>query len=73
MLTQNPNYLDWNKEFGNKINIDLDEIIHDIQKVGESKLTDEAWEQLIWGVCQKDPFLKVKAYNILELFNFLEP
>lgn len=71
LLTQNPNYLDWNKEFGNKINIDLDEIIHDIQKVGESKLTDEAWEQLIWGVCQKDPFLKVKAYNILELFNFL--
>ena len=71
LLTQNPNYLDWNKEFGNKINIDLDEIIQDIQKVGESKLTDEAWEQLIWGVCQKDPFLKVKAYNILELFNFL--
>ena len=71
LLTQNPNYLDWNKEFGNKINIDLDEIIQDIQKVGESKLTDEAWEQLIWGVCQKDPFLRVKAYNILELFNFL--
>ena len=71
LLTQNPNYLDWNKEFGNKINIDLDEIIQDIQKVGESKLTDEAWEQLIWGVCQKDPFLKVKAYNVLELFNFL--
>ena len=71
LLTQNPNFLDWNKEFGNKINIDLDEIIQDIQKVGESKLTDEAWEQLIWGVCQKDPFLKVKAYNILELFNFL--
>ena len=71
LLTQNPNYLDWNKEFGNKINIDLDEIIQDIQKVGESKLTDEEWEQLIWGVCQKDPFLKVKAYNILELFNFL--
>ena len=71
LLTQNPNYLDWNKEFGNKINVDLDEIIEEIQKVGESELTDEPWEQLIWGVCQKDPFLKVKAYNILELFNFL--
>ena len=71
LLTQNPNYLDWNKEFGNKINVDLDEIREEIQKVGESELTDEPWEQLIWGVCQKDPFLKVKAYNILELFNFL--
>ena len=37
--------------------------IKDIQKVGESKLTDEAWEQLIWGICQKDPFLKVKGYK----------
>ena len=61
LLTQNPNYLDWNKEFGNKINIDLDEIIQDIQKVGESKLTDEAWEQLIWGVCQKRSIFKSKS------------
>ena len=46
LLTQNPNYLDWNKEFGNKINIDLDEIIQDIQKVGESKLTGAQYNEI---------------------------
>ena len=67
LLTQNPNYLDWNKEFGNKINIDLDEIIHDIQKVGESKLTDEC--QALPSVIKiKDKFVMVFCYR--DVFNF---
>ncbi|MEJ6754058.1 MAG: hypothetical protein QNK57_02680, partial [Flavobacteriales bacterium] len=54
-----------------KIGIDLDKTIEDLKKVGESELTDEVWEQVIWGVCQTDPFLKVKCFNILELFNYV--
>lgn len=71
LLTQNSNYLDWDKSFGNKINLDLDEVIAEIQKVGESELTNEPWEQILWGVSQQDRYLKVKVFNILELFNFL--
>lgn len=71
LLTQNSNYLDWDKSFGNKINLDLDEVIAEIQKVGESELTDEPWEQILWGVSQQDRYLKVRIFNILELFNFL--
>lgn len=71
LLTQNPDYLGWNDKFGNKIGVDLNKIKEDIENVGESELTDETWEQIIWGFCQKDPFLKVKCFNILELFNFL--
>ena len=71
LLTQNPNFLSWDKEYGNKIGIDLDKTIEDLKKVGESELTDEVWEQVIWGVCQTDPFLKVKCFNILELFNYV--
>ena len=71
LLTQNPDYLGWNDKFGNKIGVDLSKIKEDIENVGESELTDETWEQIIWGFCQKDPFLKVKCFNILELFNFL--
>jgi hypothetical protein len=70
LLTQNSNYLDWDKSFGNKINLDLDEVIAEIQKVGESELTNEPWEQILWGVSQQDRYLKVKVFNILELFNF---
>ena len=71
LLTQNPNFLTWDNEFGNKIGLDLSKIREDIENVGESELTDESWEQIIWGFCQKDPFLKVKCFNILELLNFL--
>ena len=71
LLTQNPDYLNWNEKFGNKIGLDLSKIKNDIESVGESELIDEDWEQIIWGFCQKDPFLKVKCFNILELFNFL--
>ena len=71
ILTQNANFLFWDKEFGNKIGIDLDKAKEDLKKVGESELTDEAWEQVIWGFCQTDPFLKVKCISILELLNFL--
>ena len=71
LLTQNPNFLSWDKEYGNKIGIDLDKTIEDLNKVGESELTDESWEQVIWGFCQTDPFLKVKCFSILELLNFL--
>ena len=71
LLTQNPDYLGWNEKFGNKIGLDLSKTKDDIESVGESELTDETWEQIIWGFCQKDPFLKVKCFNILELFNFL--
>ena len=71
LLTQNANYLNWNKEYGNKIGLDLEQAIEELKKVGESELTDEAWEQIIWGFCQTDPFLKVKCFNILELLNFL--
>ena len=71
LLTQNPDYLGWNEKFGNKIGLDLSKTKDDIESVGESELTDETWEQIIWGFCQKDPYLKVKCFNILELFNFL--
>lgn len=71
LLTQNPKYLDWDKSFGNKINLDLDEVVSELSKVGESELTDELWEQILWGVAQRDPYLKVKVFNVLELFNFL--
>lgn len=71
LITQNTNYLDWDFKYGNKIGIDTIKLKDEIENIGESELTDEVWEQIIWGYCQKDPFLKVKCFNILELFNFL--
>lgn len=71
LITQNTDYLNWDFKYGNKIGIDTVKLKDEIENIGESELTDEVWEQIIWGYCQKDPFLKVKCFNILELLNFL--
>ena len=71
LLTQNPDYLGWDEKDGNKIGLDLSKTKENIENVGENEFTDETWEQIIWGFCQEDPYLKVKCFNILELFNFL--
>ena len=49
LLTQNPDYLGWDEKFGNKIGLDLSKTKENIENVGENELTDETWEQIIWG------------------------
>jgi hypothetical protein len=71
LLTMNHMYINWTKEFAQKVDIDIEKVEDDLKKYGESELTDEIWEKLVWGVCQKDSFLKTKAFQILELLNFL--
>jgi hypothetical protein len=62
---------DWDKGFANKNNIDLEAVKTDIQKYGDNDKLDEDWEQIIYGACQNDVYLKSKVFNILELFNYL--
>jgi hypothetical protein len=62
---------DWDKGFANKNNIDIEAVKLDIQKYGDNDKLDEDWEQIIYGACQNDVYLKSKVFNILELFNFL--
>lgn len=71
LISQNPNYLSWHKGFANKFGIDWDEVSTKIEKFGESELLDEEWEQVVWGACQKDPYLKSKSFALLEFLNLL--
>ncbi|MBP7837041.1 MAG: hypothetical protein KAZ91_02980, partial [Candidatus Fonsibacter sp.] len=71
LITQMPDIYDWDKGFANKNNINLDGVKLDIQKYGDNDKLDEDWEQIIYGACQNDVYLKSKVFNILELFNFL--
>jgi len=71
LLSQNPNYLSWDKAFASKFGIDWDDVQEKIQKYGESELIDEEWEQVVWGACQKDSYLKSRAFSLLELLNLL--
>ena len=71
LLSQKPNFPEWNKGFGNKFGIEWDEIQEKIEKFGESDLIDEEWEQVTWGACQSDSYLRARAFSVLELLNLL--
>lgn len=71
LLTQHPNFITWNKGFGNKFGVEWDSIQEKIQKFGESELIDEEWEQVAWGACQSDSYLKARAFSVLELLNLI--
>ena len=71
LLSQKPNFPEWNKGFGNKFGVEWDAIQEKIKKFGESDLIDEEWEQVTWGACQSDSYLKARAFSVLELLNLL--
>lgn len=71
LITQKSDIYDWNNSFASKNNINLETVKVDVQKYGENDRLDEPWEQLIYGACQNDVYLKSKVFNILELFNYL--
>jgi len=71
MITQFSDIYDWDKTFANKNNINLELVRTEIEKYGDNDKLDEDWEQIIYGACQNDVYLKSKVFNILELFNFL--
>lgn len=71
LLTQGPNFTQWTKGFGNKFGVEWDEVQEKIKKFGESELIDEEWEQVTWGACQTDSYLKSRAFAVLELLNLL--
>jgi hypothetical protein len=71
LLTQQPNFTNWNKGFGNKFGVEWDDIQEKIKKFGENELINEEWEQVAWGACQSDSYLKARAFSVLELLNLL--
>lgn len=71
MLITSPNYLAWDSSFASKLGLNLDSVRETVDKFGESELTNEDWEKVIWGNCQRDPYLRSRASSILELMNLL--
>ena len=71
LLLIDHNYVEWEKLFAAKIDLDLEKTEKDISKIGDSEYTNETWEKIIWGVCQSDNFLKNQTFKILKLFNIL--
>jgi len=69
MLTMKSDFTSWNIAFANKMGLDWELTQEKLKKVGENELVDEEWEQVTWGLCQSDSYLKSKVYALLELLN----
>lgn len=70
-LTLKNNFTTWDKSFGSKLGLNPDEIQAKISIFGESELLDEEWERITWGICQSDPYLKSRAFTVIELLNLI--
>ena len=71
LITQAPDFTNWNRAFANKCSIPWEEVQEKLVSFGDNELVDEEWEQVAWGACQKDPYMKSKAFSVLELLNLL--
>jgi hypothetical protein len=71
LLTQDPDYANWDAAFANKKNIDISNIKQEIEKFGDNDKLDEEWEHIIYASCQTDVYLKSKTFSILELLNYI--
>lgn len=71
MLTASPDYLSWDAAFGAKQGLEWDNVMENLKKFGDSELTDEDWERVVWGSCQRDTYMKARVTSVLELLNLL--
>ena len=71
LISQEPNYVEWDNSLAAKRNIDLDQIEQQLKVHKDNRLVDETWEKIVWATCQNDPYLKVRSFEILELMNLL--
>lgn len=71
MLTVSPDYLTWDAAFGAKQGLEWDSVLENLKKFGDSELTNEDWERVVWGSCQRDTYMKARVTGILELLNLL--
>lgn len=70
-LMASPNFLAWDPAFGARNGLEWEKVLEGISKFGESELTDEDWERVVWGSCQRDTYLKSRVTSVLELLNLL--
>jgi len=71
MLTKEPDYTSWNATFTSKEDINFEAMKEKMSLYKETKYLDEEWEQILWCLCQRDTYLKSKAFDAIRLLNFL--
>jgi len=69
-LLEDPNYKGWNEKTARKMSLgELTEA--QLQTFKDVAEFDEEWETVLYRICQKDPFLLSRAFQISQLLNYL--
>ncbi|HKL49312.1 MAG TPA: P-loop NTPase fold protein [Desulfuromonadales bacterium] len=71
LLVQDISFTNWGSPIAGKNGIDLQNVKEQIESFGENDLIDEEWEQVVWGLCQRETYLKSRAFDVLSLLNLL--
>ena len=63
-----PNFIQWNEDMAIKLKLrKLEE--YESEKLKHSEEFDEEWEQVLYRICERDTYLKARAFNISALLN----
>jgi len=71
LLTHQADFTTWSKGFSNRYGMNWDQLKEKVSAYEEHELLDEDWEQVTWGVGQKDPYLRSRIFDVLGLLNYL--
>lgn len=71
LIAREPNFISWDKSFAGKLNLEWQEIEDKLVAFEENELLDENWEKITWAICQEDPYLKSRVFQVLSLLNLL--
>jgi hypothetical protein len=71
LLTHEADYKNWSKGFSKRYGVDWEQLQEQIEQFGDNELLDETWEQVVFGVSQKDPYLRSRVFDVLNILNKL--
>jgi hypothetical protein len=67
-----PDFASWDGAVAAKFELDIIKLEEQVAKYGDNQLVNEKWEQVVWGLCQSDSYLKSRAFSVLELLNTIK-
>ncbi len=69
-LVEEPDYKDWNEKTAKKMRLPE---LSESQELSLKDTTefDEEWERVLYRICQKEPYLSSRAFQVSQLLNFM--
>jgi hypothetical protein len=67
--SQGLTFTSWDSGDLKRQGMDWEQVCVQIEQFGENEFLDESWEKVVWGLSQKDAYLRARALDVLVLLN----